>query len=94
MKKIVSPMFVYAARPRTQHYRPRIHKEFQCLVTSPESAEAHKLLKSIAALAGVPMCRLHKLSARMKRKLKKTIGKKLATNECHYLMNNMLDILT
>lgn len=87
-------MFRYAARPRTQHYRPSgVHVDFQCLVTSPETAEAHKFLKAAAALEGVPMVRLHKLSAATKRRLKEVIGdnKELPAKECKSLMDTMLD---
>lgn len=87
-------MFRYAARPRTQHYRPSgVHVDFQCFVNSPETAEAHKFLKAAAALEGVPMTRLHKVSADTKRRLKFVVGdnKTLPSNECKELMNNMLD---
>lgn len=92
LTKKVEPRFEYASRPTTQHYRPRgVHKDFQCLVNSLESAEAHKFLKAAAALEGVPMTRLHKLSASTKRKLKEVIGdnKELAVNQCRYLMNTL-----
>lgn len=92
-KKAEDVQFVYSARPRSQHYRPEgVHKDFQCLVNSPEAAEAHKFLKAAAALEGVPMVRLHKLSASTKRKLKAVVGdnKELGLGDCRYLMNSVL----
>lgn len=84
--------FVYVSAPRSSHYcNSGVHKDFQCLVNSPESAEAHKLLKAAAALEGVPMVRLHKLSASMKRKLKQLIGenKELPVTTCREVMNDL-----
>lgn len=95
LTKKVEPRFVYASAPRTQHYRPRgVHEDFQCLVNSPETAEAHKFLKAAAALEGVPMVRLHKLSASTKRKLRDAVGdnKELPVGDCRQLMNSMLCI--
>ena len=95
LTKKVESRFVYASRPRAQHYSPRgVHEDFQCLVNSPESAEAHKFLKAAAALEGVPMVRLHKLSGSTKRKLKCLVGdsKELQVGDCKFVMNSMLKI--
>ena len=96
LSKKENSMFRYASDPRRGNYRPSgVHVDFQCLVNSPETAEAHKFLKAAAALEGVPMVRLHKLSASTKRRLKVAIGdnKELTVDECRHLMNNMLNIL-
>lgn len=92
-KKAEDVQFVYSSRPRTQHYRPSgVHEDFQCLVNSSEAAEAHKFLKAAAALEGVPMVRLHKLSAATKRKLKAVVGdnKKLPITVCREIMKDLV----
>lgn len=84
--------FVYSSDPRSQHYRPRgVHKDFQCFVNSPEAAEAHKFLKAAAALEGIPMARLHKLSATTKRRLKEVVGdnKELPATVCREIMKDL-----
>ena len=86
-------MFRYAARPRTQHYRPSgVHVDFQCTVNSPETAEAHKFLKAAAALEGVPMTRLHKVSSDTKRRLKDLVGdnKELPASSCREIMKDLV----
>ena len=93
LTKKTEPRFEYAVRPQSQHYRPQgVHEDFQCLVNSSGAAEAHKFLKAAAALEGVPMVRLHKLSASVKRKLRNVIGdnKELPVNQCRHLMDLVL----
>lgn len=89
-------MFSYASRPSRSYYRnENLHEDFQTLVNSEEGLECHKFLKAAAALEGVPMLRLHKLSAATKRKLKTVIGdnKELKVGECRRLMKDMTQIL-
>ena len=92
LTKKVESRYAYAAQPRSQHYRPHgVHKDFQCLVNSPETAEAHKFLKAAAALEGVPMVRLHRLSSSVKRRLKEVVGdnKELSVGQCRQLMDEL-----
>jgi len=70
-----------------------LDKDFRVLVNDVEKAEAHKFLKAAAALEGVPMVRLHRLSESVKQKLKAVIGdnKTLPPKECRRLMNGMIN---
>ena len=87
--------FDYAANPRSTNYsNGALHRDFRTLVNSPEAAEAHKFLKAAAALEGVPMKHLQRLSPTVRAKLRQVIGdnKLLESGMCKTLRKDMIDV--